>query len=203
VETIAYAMADKGSMHLEEELEVRVEADVVRVIRPLAIPAENETLAFEENLEISEEIESQPEPMVESGKDIKLQRYEASLSSLTAAGNSMVVIPQEMMPSPVVEHQGTNNQLIKRALNKPESLSYDELLYAASLTENPDIKLEIYYNTFVCIDRDWRAYYNASVAAEALASPEQAKLFLYQARLIYDDELVGQMGDDILRKLKK
>ena len=70
---------------------------------------------------------------------------------------------------------------------KFDELSYEELLYAASLAFRPEDKLIIYNAAFIHIDRDWRAYNNAAVSAIHVASLGQADCYLYQASLISED----------------
>jgi hypothetical protein len=76
---------------------------------------------------------------------------------------------------------------VDRIWRLPDELSYEELLYAASLAFRPEDKLIIYNAAFIHIDRDWRAYNNAAVSAIHVASLGQADCYLFQASLISED----------------
>ena len=73
------------------------------------------------------------------------------------------------------------------AITQPDLLSYEELLYAAYLINNPEDKLIIYTAAFTYVDRDWRAYNNAAVTSIRLNKLEQANCYLIQALLISEN----------------
>jgi len=86
-----------------------------------------------------------------------------------------------------IETSKSDLEILELALTTPDELSYEELLYAASLAFRPEDKLIIYNAAFIHIDRDWRAYNNAAVSAIHIASLGQADCYLFQASLISDD----------------
>ncbi|MCB2221328.1 MAG: tetratricopeptide repeat protein [Bacteroidetes bacterium] len=84
----------------------------------------------------------------------------------------------------------THAELIRTARSNPDNLSYEELLMAADLIPSPFEKLNLYRVAFIHIDRDWRAYYNASQVAKEIVQMDEAQVYQYQASLISgDDEL--------------
>jgi Tfp pilus assembly protein PilF len=102
-----------------------------------------------------------------------------------------------------IETTRSDAELIKIALTAPDNLEYEELLYAASLANNPKDKIMIYNAAFIHIDRDWRAFNNAGVTSLGIKDLDQAECLLYQASLISDNngKILNNMG--ILACLKK
>jgi tetratricopeptide (TPR) repeat protein len=84
----------------------------------------------------------------------------------------------------------THAELIRAARSNPDNLSYEELLMAADLIPSPFEKLNLYRAAFIHIDRDWRAYYNASQVAKEIVQMDEALVYQYQASLISDQEMV-------------
>jgi hypothetical protein len=101
-----------------------------------------------------------------------------------------------ILPSGVIESSISDLELLKKALINPDELSYEELLYAASLANNPADKLAIYNVAFVHIDRDWRAFNNAAIPAIQNENLNQADCYLYQASLLSSDnpQIKNNMG---------
>jgi len=62
------------------------------------------------------------------------------------------------------EPRMTDDELSKYAVSNPEKLKVEELLYAATLTNNNDTKLTIYENAVKQYPGDWKALNNAAVA---------------------------------------
>ena len=56
--------------------------------------------------------------------------------------------------------------------------------------------MKIFYQAFIHIDRDWRAFNNAAISAINLYDLESAECFLYQASLISDNngKILNNMG---------
>ncbi len=83
-----------------------------------------------------------------------------------------------------IETSLTDEKLLKAALDNPDILSYDELLYAASSMQSPTDGLKVLDVAFLRTDRDWRAFNNAAVLAMNIQEFEQAKNYLYQAVML-------------------
>jgi hypothetical protein len=79
------------------------------------------------------------------------------------------------------EPKRTDEEIAKLATSSPDSLKYAELLHAATLTSDPQTKLNIYKNAFTNKDRDWKAYNNAAAEAIVLGQLGEAENFLVQA----------------------
>ena len=56
----------------------------------------------------------------------------------------------------------TDDQLLNTATNNPETLSLEELLFAATLSKDPKTQLAIYKSAMKQFEGDWRAYNNAA-----------------------------------------
>jgi hypothetical protein len=101
-----------------------------------------------------------------------------------------------ILQSKTIETSKSDNELLENALSNPDELSYEELLYAASLATKPSDKLAIYNVAFVHVDRDWRAFNNASVSAIQSENLNQADCYLFQASLLSSDnpQIKNNMG---------
>jgi len=62
------------------------------------------------------------------------------------------------------EPRFTDEELLKYAVSNPEKLKAEELLYAATLTNNNDTKVTIYENAVKQFPTNWKALNNAAVA---------------------------------------
>lgn len=191
VQSVEYVTSDSPIFTDEEILEIQTESVSLQLVEAITLAFDQMFYPDEEDMEIhfeaaplQSEIQKQEAGIRETANDI---------SSLMASDDVLISYPDTPMMPLQVESKGTQNQIIKKALSRPDALSYEELLYAASLTDNPEIRLDIYYNAFIRLDRDWRVYYNASVAAQKSSNPGQAELYLYQARLISDKEVADEI----------
>ncbi len=79
------------------------------------------------------------------------------------------------------EPKRSDEEIAKLATSSPDSLSYKEILHAATLTEDHQARLNIYIASFANKDRDWRAYNNAAVEAISLKKYDEAANYLAQA----------------------
>ena len=104
-----------------------------------------------------------------------------------SVNNSLLYLRESVSQSGTIETSKSDRELLYLALNNPDELSYEELLFAASLANNTNDKLAIYNVSFVHIDRDWRAFNNAAVTAIRANKFDQADCFLYQASLVSAD----------------
>lgn len=79
------------------------------------------------------------------------------------------------------EPKRTDEEIAKLATSSPDSLSYKEILHAATLTEDHEARLNIYKAAFNNKEADWKAYNNAAVEAIALKKYDDAANYLVQA----------------------
>jgi Flp pilus assembly protein TadD len=111
-------------------------------------------------------------------------RGEVSRSGDVSSMNDLYYLREAVMQAEGIESSKSDMELLSKALNNPDDLSYEELLYAAGLTNNPKDKLTIYDLAFIHIDRDWRAFNNAAVTAINMDDLDKANCYLYQASLL-------------------
>lgn len=79
------------------------------------------------------------------------------------------------------EPKRTDQEIAKLAVTSPDSLTYVELLHAATLTDDPKAKYNIYRAAFTKQDRDWKAYNNAAAEAIEMNMLDEANNLLDQA----------------------
>ena len=79
------------------------------------------------------------------------------------------------------EPKRTDEEIAKLAVTSPDSLNYKEILHAATLTEDPEVRYTIYKSAFTNPDRDWKAYNNAAAEALVLRKKDEATNLLVQA----------------------
>ncbi|MBC8487632.1 MAG: PD40 domain-containing protein [Bacteroidetes bacterium] len=101
--------------------------------------------------------------------------------------NRFLYLKESIIFDKSVETAGLDTMSLSLAITQPDLLSYEELLYAAYLINNPEDKLIIYTAAFTYVDRDWRAYNNAAVTSIRLNKLEQANCYLIQALLISEN----------------
>jgi tetratricopeptide (TPR) repeat protein len=82
------------------------------------------------------------------------------------------------------EPKRTDEEIAQLAVTSPDSLTYVELLHAATLTEDHQAKYNIYRASFSNPNRDWRAYNNASVEAIEMNMISEASNLLSQAEKV-------------------
>jgi hypothetical protein len=104
-----------------------------------------------------------------------------------AANENIYYFREAVIKPKGIETFRSDRELLSKALLSPDELSYEELLYAANLTDVPKEKLAIYNIAFVHIDRDWRAFNNAAVSAINVSNLSSANCYLYQASLLSTD----------------
>lgn len=77
--------------------------------------------------------------------------------------------------------QKTDQELAKMALTNPDNLSYDELMYAATLSHNYAIKLQIYQAVTERFPSQWQGWNNAGSTALYLNQIDDAQKYLETA----------------------
>ncbi|MDR1847628.1 MAG: hypothetical protein LBR17_05875 [Bacteroidales bacterium] len=83
--------------------------------------------------------------------------------------------------------QKTDQEIAKMATTNPDNLTFDELMYAASLTHNYANKLKIYSTATERFTSEWAGWNNAGAVAFYLGQLEDAKRFLETANQISPD----------------
>jgi len=79
------------------------------------------------------------------------------------------------------EPKRTDEEIAKLALTAPDSLTYKEILHAATLTDDSEVKYTIYKAAFTHPERDWKTYNNAAAEAIVLKKKDEAANYLIQA----------------------
>jgi tetratricopeptide (TPR) repeat protein len=79
------------------------------------------------------------------------------------------------------EPKKTDEQIIMLATTMPDSLKKEELLYAATLTENLNTKLQIYDAATKVYPGEWKGYNNAGYVCLKLGKIEEAASYLDRA----------------------
>jgi tetratricopeptide (TPR) repeat protein/outer membrane protein OmpA-like peptidoglycan-associated protein len=82
------------------------------------------------------------------------------------------------------EKKLTDDELLKMAVSNPENLKVEELLYAGTLTTNPDTKLTIYENAARLFPNNWKTLNNAGNASIAKGNLDKAANYLQKAQAI-------------------
>jgi len=104
-----------------------------------------------------------------------------------ASADEIYFLRESVMQPNEIESSKSDNEILAKAMKNLDELSYEELLYAANLTDVLEEKMAIYNLAFVHIDRDWRAFNNAAVSAIHLEDLSKANCYLYQASLLSAD----------------
>lgn len=94
------------------------------------------------------------------------------------------------------EPKRTDEQIATLSTTYPDSLSMQELLYAATMTEDLNTQLAIYKSTIKNFDQSWRAYNNAAAVDIKLGNTEEAAQYLEKANAIKagQGEVENNMG---------
>ena len=125
-----------------------------------------------------------------------VDNQKAKVNSALSTSNDLFYLRELASDILTIESNRTDDEILTLALTDYDKLSYEELLYAASLANSPQEKLRIFNVTFTHIDRDWRAFNNAAVTAIQMQDFYQAECFLYQASLISENngKVFNNMG---------
>ncbi len=91
--------------------------------------------------------------------------------------------------------QKTDQELAKMALSNPDNLTYDELMYAASLSHNYAVKLQIYQAVTERFPSQWEGWNNAGATALYLNQIDDAKQYLETAYKLSTDN--GQIENNL------
>ncbi len=89
----------------------------------------------------------------------------------------------EMIVS-LYEPKLTDAQIAEYAVSNPDTLKLNELLYAATMTDDVNTKLAIYKSAIKKNEKCWRAYNNAAAADMELGNVEEAAQYLEKANAL-------------------
>jgi hypothetical protein len=185
----------------DPELEINNDMDLMDLyplVNPVEVAMVDMVDDFEENLEINLNIDNTIlEKEAIAAINLLNKRLESeSVTSMPAIGVELFYLRETLEIAKDIETSRTDFEMLTLALTDPTDLSYEELLFAASIAQNPKEKLKIFYQAFIHIDRDWRAFNNAAISAINIHDLETAECFLYQASLISDSngKILNNMG---------
>ncbi len=82
------------------------------------------------------------------------------------------------------EQKYTDEELSNLAVNNPDKLKVEELLYAGTLTSNPDTRLTIYENAARLYPNNWKALNNAGNANIVKGNLDKADNYLKKAQAL-------------------
>jgi len=178
IDAIAWSVPSGFNFSADEEIEITFSSDVI--LQTTGNEIVNPDLASNDNT-----------PDVPSTEVIDKSSQTGELTTTQA-----FYLRASILQSKTIETSKSDQELLENALRNPDDLSYEELLYAASLATKPSDKLAIYNVAFVHVDRDWRAFNNASVSAIQSENLNQADCYLYQASLLSSDnpQIKNNMG---------
>ena len=115
------------------------------------------------------------------------EEREQQIKNISSAFRELAdgILPQLRRSRMIINYEtvGRNDQQIQEQLRQdPGKLSVEEILYAATLTENADQKQRIYETTTQVFPNDARAYNNLATLAYAKGDLQQAQQWLQKAQ---------------------
>jgi hypothetical protein len=183
----------------EAELEIGIEMDEIEtfeLISPVDYVASE--MDVENDVEINYMVDAldNAEQLAVAINSFNQRLSSENINSMPAIGVELFYLREALEIANDIETSRTDFEMLTVAITHPDDLSYEELLYAASLAQAPKDKLSIFNEAFIHIDRDWRAFNNAAISAINVHDLETAECFLYQASLISDKngKIVNNMG---------
>lgn len=199
---VSYTAIASNMPEITDELEISFSLDVAKVIPtiyPIELPAfANNDFNIDDELQISYYIDENTGFEVLTADNATIAQVDMNeiSNNIPEQNNEYYYLRQTMGTAENIETSRTDFEMLRLALINSDELSYEELLFAASLTPKPEDKLKIYNVAFIHIDRDWRAFNNAAVIALNTKDLDKAECFLYQATLISDDngKILNNLG---------
>ena len=115
------------------------------------------------------------------------EEREQQIKNISSAFRELAdgILPQLRRSRMIINYEtvGRNDQQIQEQLRQdPGKLSVEQILYAATLTENADQKQRIYETTTQVFPNDARAYNNLATLAYAKGDLQQAQQWLQKAQ---------------------
>ena len=94
------------------------------------------------------------------------------------------VLRRAEMTVALYEPKLTDAQIAEYATTNPDTLKMNELLYAATMTDDMNAKLAIYKSAIKKNEKCWRAYNNAAAADMKLGNTDEAAQYLEKANTL-------------------
>jgi Flp pilus assembly protein TadD/outer membrane protein OmpA-like peptidoglycan-associated protein len=94
------------------------------------------------------------------------------------------VLRRAEMTIALYEPKLTDAQIAEYATTNPDTLKMNELLYAATMTDDMNAKLAIYKSAIKKDEKCWRAYNNAAAADMKLGNTDEAAQYLEKANTL-------------------
>ncbi len=94
------------------------------------------------------------------------------------------VLRRAEMTIALYEPKLTDAQIAEYATTNPDTLKMNELLYAATMTDDMNAKLAIYKSAIKKNEKCWRAYNNAAAADMELGNTDEAAQYLEKANTL-------------------
>ena len=94
------------------------------------------------------------------------------------------VLRRAEMTVSLYEPKLTDAQIAEYATSNPDTLKMNELLYAATMTDDMNAKLAIYKSAIKKNEKCWRAYNNAAAADMELGNTDEAAQYLEKANTL-------------------
>jgi len=94
------------------------------------------------------------------------------------------VLRRAEMTIALYEPKLTDAQIAEYATTNPDTLKMNELLYAATMTDDMNAKLAIYKSAIKKNEKCWRAYNNAAAADMKLGNTDEAAQYLEKANTL-------------------
>jgi len=105
------------------------------------------------------------------------------------------VLRRSEMVISLYEPKLTDAQIAEYATSNPDTLKINELLYAATMTDDMNVKLAIYKSAIQKNEKCWRAYNNAAAADMELGNVEEAAQYLEKANALKADQ--GEVDNNL------
>jgi len=105
------------------------------------------------------------------------------------------VLRRAEMTVALYEPKLTDAQIAEYATSNPDTLKMNELLYAATMTDDMNAKLAIYKSAIQKDEKSWRAYNNAAAADMELGNVEEAAKYLEKANALKADQ--GEVDNNL------
>jgi len=112
------------------------------------------------------------------------RKYKSSFDGVALLRGKSLYFKSMIIASNEIETSLTDEKLMKAAIENPDVLSYNELLYAANIIQNKISALEILETASLRTDRDWRAFNNAAILTMNMLEFEKAENLMKQAVML-------------------
>ena len=107
----------------------------------------------------------------------------------------LAVLRRSEMTVSLYEPKLTDEQIAEYATSNPDTLKMNELLYAATMTDDMNTKLAIYKSAIKKNEKCWRAYNNAAAVDMELGNADEAAQYLEKAEALKADQ--GEVDNNL------